>query len=139
MTRLPDCTRIAWLTLLALSVCFLPEAAAAADNIFGSDSPLTTFIDFLLGPFAYGVVIVSLVVTVGMLVIGAEFSGFARRMPIIVVAGGIVILADTVLGNLFGGSRAASLPPTAEITEPPPELFIAGNDGLSPDKEVHAQ
>ena len=139
MTQHPDRRRIAWLILPALLACTLPEAAAATDDIFGTDSPLTKFVDFLLGPFAYGVVIVSLVVTVGMLVIGAEFSGFARRMPIIVVAGGIVILADTVLGNLFGGSRAASLPPTAEITEPPPELFIAGNDGLSPDKEVHAQ
>lgn len=95
----------------ALGLLALPGAAWAGDNIFGTDSPLTKFVDFTTGPFAYMVVIVALVATVGVLALGGEFSGFSRRIPIVVVAGGIVILAQTVLGNLFGAGRAASLPP----------------------------
>ena len=96
---------------LALGLLALPDAAWAGDNIFGTDSPLTKFVDFTTGPFAYMVVIVALVATVGVLALGGEFSGFSRRIPIVVVAGGIVILAQTVLGNLFGAGRAATLPP----------------------------
>jgi len=95
----------------ALLVLALPDAARAGDNIFGTDSPLTKFVDFTTGPFAYMVVIVALVATVGVLALGGEFSGFSRRIPIVVVAGAIVILAQTVLGNLFGAGRAATLPP----------------------------
>ena len=100
----------------ALRTC---TPAAAADNIFGSGSPLTQFVDFVAGPMAYAVVIVALVITVGTLALGGEFSGFARRMPIVVIAGGIVILADTVIGNLFGGSRAFTMPDHWEVTLSP--------------------
>lgn len=96
-----------------LAVLLTSQPVWAGDDIFGTDSPLTNFVDFIVGPFAYMVVIVALVVSVGILALGGEFNGFARRLPIIVVAGGIVILADTVLGNLFGGSRAFTLPPIA--------------------------
>ena len=107
------CKSLAALTAAALLAClvFTADAALAADQIFADASPLTRFVDFIVGPFAYAVVIVALVVTVGVLAIGGEFSGFSRRMPIVVVAGGIVILASTVMTNLFGGNRAADLPP----------------------------
>lgn len=107
------------LFILALLLLALPDAALAGDQIFGSSSPLTKFVDFVTGPFAYMVVIVALVATVGVLALGGEFSGFSRRMPIIVVAGAIVILAQTVLGNLFGSGRAASLPPGIELHQVP--------------------
>lgn len=130
---------LATLTLLLLA---LPDAAWAGDNIFGTDSPLTKFVDFTTGPFAYLVVIVAMVATVGVLALGGEFSGFSRRMPIVVVAGGIVILAQTVLGNLFGAGRAATLPPDMAIqleermsgdwsapgTEPPSRNMSPMND-----------
>ncbi len=103
-------------TLLAIAA----EPALAADEMFGTDSPLLKFVDFMVGPFAYGVVIIALVVTVGALSVGGEFSGFARRMPIVVVAGAIVILASTVIKNLFGADRAADLP--IGEAEPVPRL-----------------
>ena len=102
----------------ALGAC---APALAADNIFGSGSPLTQFVDFVTGPMAYAVVIVALVITVGTLALGGEFSGFARRMPIVVIAGGIVILADTVIGTLFGGARAFTVPDHWEVTVPLPD------------------
>ena len=95
-------------TTLALVVCTGP--ALGADSFFGTESPLLKFVDFIVGPFAYAVVIIALVITVGVLAIGGEFSGFARRMPIVVVAGGIVILAGDVISNLFGANRAADMP-----------------------------
>ena len=95
-------------TTLALVVCTGP--AFGADSFFGTESPLLKFVDFIVGPFAYAVVIIALVITVGVLAIGGEFSGFARRMPIVVVAGGIVILAGDVISNLFGANRAADIP-----------------------------
>ena len=96
--------------LLLPALMLFVQPALAADELFGTDSPLLKFIDFIIGPFAYGVVIIALVVTVGVLAIGGEFSGFSRRMPIVVVAGAIVILAGTVITNLFGRDRAADLP-----------------------------
>ena len=100
-------------TTLALVVGAGP--ALAADSFFGTESPLLKFVDFIVGPFAYAVVIIALVITVGVLAIGGEFSGFARRMPIVVVAGGIVILAGDVIRNLFGASRAADIPRPAAL------------------------
>lgn len=121
---------------VVLLLLALPDAALAGDQIFGTSSPLTKFVDFVTGPFAYMVVIVALVATVGVLALGGEFSGFSRRMPIIVVAGGIVILAQTVLGNLFGSSRAASLPPGMELhrmLEIPAQGDIPEADGSAQD------
>ena len=100
-------------TTLALVVCTGP--AFGADSFFGTESPLLKFVDFIVGPFAYAVVIIALVITVGVLAIGGEFSGFARRMPIVVVAGGIVILAGDVISNLFGANRAADIPRPAAL------------------------
>ena len=123
--------------LLALAVVFFVTCgpAFAQDELFGTNSPLLTFVDFLTGPFAYGVVIVALVVTVGALMVGGEFSGFARRMPIVVVAGAIVILASTVIKNLFGADRAADWPPVTGA-DGVGESIADGAAGLGPDAAV---
>ena len=98
----------------ALILIAAPLHAVTSGNIFGGTNPLLTFVEFITGPFAYLVVIVALVATVGTLALGGEFSGFARRMPIIAVAGGIVILADNVLTSLFGSS-GYSVPPDIDL------------------------
>lgn len=117
-----------WIPFLASGFALGAGAPAlAADNIFGGASPLTQFVDFVVGPMAYAVVIVALVITVGTLALGGEFSGFARRMPIVVIAGGIVILADTVIGNLFGGARAFTVPDHWEVTVPLPDGALPGS------------
>ncbi len=125
---------LSFFALPALIIVATP--ARATDALFGTESPLLKFTDFITGPFAYAVVIIALVVTVGVLAIGGEFSGFSRRMPIIVIAGGIVILAGTVMTNLFGGERAADLPefsqtPPALWSEPAPQDTGLSNTSLS--------
>ncbi len=108
------------LLLVALGMLFLlalpvaagaAEAPEAADPIFGTASPLKKFIGFITGIFAYMLVIVGTVVTLGGLILGSDMSGFARRAPVVVVAGAVLILADKMVLNLFGTSVGAEIPP----------------------------
>lgn len=103
------------LGLLAAAL-LIADPAWATDEIFGDSSPLTTFIEFITGIFAYMLVIVGVVVTLGGLVFGNDMSGFARRAPLVVVAGAVLILSQTVVANLFGGAAGADLPP--DIVKP---------------------
>ena len=93
-----------------LAAVLAAPALAGADQIFGSSSPLERFADFVTGPFAYVSVIAGLVTTAYMWVMGGELSGFARRMPIIAIAGGLILAAESVVGNLFGTTSGYELP-----------------------------
>ena len=95
--------------LMLLAAC--PAFATASTNLFGGQNPLQVFVNFMTGPFAYGLVIIGIVATGASLVFGSDFSGFARRMPLVAIAGGVVILADRVVNALFGGGSAFSVPP----------------------------
>ncbi len=88
----------------------VPALASTQSNLFGGNNPLQVFVDFMAGPFAYGLVIVGVVATGASLVFGSDFSGFARRMPLVAVAGGVVILAERVVSSMFGGG-GFSVPP----------------------------
>jgi len=98
------------LLLAACALSVVPDTAAAADNLFGGSSPLTTFITFMTGIFAYMLVIVGVVITLGGLVLGSDMSGFARRAPLVVLAGAVLILSETLVSNLFGGTAGAEIP-----------------------------
>ena len=102
----------------------VPDPAFAADNIFGAASPLATFINFITGIFAYMLVIVGVVVTLGGLILGSDMSGFSRRAPLVVISGAVLILADTMVTTLFTGSQGYELPPS------PPAIMEA--DGSVP-------
>lgn len=116
--RWPDPTRTrsrhtpgpALLLALCLGLCALPGVALAADNIFGGASPLIIFIEFMTGIFAYMLVIVGVVLTIGGLVFGNDLSGLGRRAPLVVVAGAVLILSNTFVSNLFGGTRGYEVP-----------------------------
>jgi len=64
--------------------------------------------------------------------IGGEFSGFARRMPIVVVAGAIVILAGNVIKNLFGADRAAEWPVALANGAAVPGAVVGTGPGAGP-------
>lgn len=119
-TRFPERTALATALLLlaatpalATALLLLAETPALATgaNIFGGQDPLAVFVSFMTGPFAYGLVIVGILATGASLVFGSDFSGFARRMPLVAVAGGVVILADNVVNALFSVTTGASVPP----------------------------
>ena len=88
----------------------VPDTGFAADNLFGGSSPLVRFIEFMTGIFAYLLVIVGVVITLGGLILGSDMSGFARRAPLIVIAGAVLILSQTLVSNLFGGTAGADIP-----------------------------
>ena len=102
------------LLLVALGMLFLlvlPVVAATEDTLFGDQSPLIKFIGFITGIFAYMLVIVGTVLTLGGLILGSDMSGFARRAPVVVVAGAVLIMANTMVVKLFGGKGGAEIPP----------------------------
>ena len=105
--------------LLLAFALLIPDTAHAADNIFGTNSPLQRFITFITGIFAYMMVIVGIVITLGGLILGSDMSGFSRRAPLVVVAGAVLILADVMVGALFGAQGGYELPETATPPVPP--------------------
>ena len=115
---------LACVLLLALFL-LLPEPAFAADNIFGGRSPLQRFITFITGIFAYMLVIVGLIVTLGGLILGSDMSGFSRRAPLVVVSGAVLILADIMVGALFGAQGGYELPAFPASPVPPPLPVMA--------------
>lgn len=93
---------------LALALMASPALAGAADDIFGSSSPLKKLTDFITGPLAFMIVIVGIVVTGGMLIFGNDLSGFGRRAMLIVLGGGLVLGAVQVVSTLFASAAGAS-------------------------------
>lgn len=116
-TQLPDPVRGVLGLALCIAICAAPSLAIAGTDeaIFGGGSPLKHFRDFLLGPFAYTLVIGGLAVTGAVLVFGGELNSFGRRMIMVVLAGGVLLFAGSVLDNLFTGRTGASLAPNEEI------------------------
>ncbi len=87
-----------------------PGAAFATDQIFTGRSPIMAFTDFILGPFAYMLIILGLVATLGGLILGSDMGGFARRAPLAVLAGAVLAGANIMASTLFGESRAYTIP-----------------------------
>lgn len=100
--------RTALVSALALALLASPALAGAADDIFGSTSPLKKLTDFITGPLAFMIVIVGIVVTGGMLIFGNDLSGFGRRAMLIVLGGGLVLGAVQVVSTLFASAAGAS-------------------------------
>ena len=118
--------------LLALAL-LIPDTAHAADNIFGTSSPLQRFITFITGIFAYMLVIIGVIVTLGGLILGSDMSGFSRRAPLVVISGAVLILADIMVGALFGAQGGYELPESANTPAPPhPPASVYAPDQTEP-------
>ncbi len=112
---MPSTDRRAAATVTALLAA---GPAHATDAIFGSGSPLLEFADFIMGPFAYLLMIIGIVATIGALILGSDMSGFARRAPLVVIAGAALAGADAMTSTLFDTARGAELPPPVEAPDP---------------------
>ena len=104
--------------IIALIFLVMSAPADAADNIFGNTSPLTRITDFISGPFAYSVVVISIVIMGAIWVMGGDFAGIGRRLPVMVVAGALIIFATSVVGTLFSGGKSFEVPATLQPSTP---------------------
>ena len=113
ITQRPDSTKGLLARAICIAICIAPSLAigGADESIFGGGSPLERFRDFILGPFAYTLVIGGLAMTGANLVFGGQMDSLGRRSVMVVIAGGILIFADSVLDNIFAGRGGASLAP----------------------------
>lgn len=93
------CATLALGAVLALSS--QPAFAGVADDIFGGSSPIQKLQKFMTGPLAFTIVIIGIVVMGGMLMFGNDLSGFGRRVMLLVLGGGLVLGAVSVVGTLF--------------------------------------
>lgn len=91
-----------------LALMSSPALAGAANDIFGSASPLKKLTDFITGPLAFMIVVVGIVVAGGMLMFGNDLSGFGRRAMLLVLGGGLVLGAVQVVSSLFSSTSGAS-------------------------------
>lgn len=120
-------------TLMGLSVALTalsmsPAFAGAADDLFGSTSPIQKIVDFMTGPLAFMVVVIGIIVMGGMLIFGNDLSGFGRRIMLLVLGGGLVLGAVQVVGTLFSSTSGASyeLHDLPEYSTPLPATELTG-------------
>ena len=86
-----------------------PAFASTGADLFGTQSPFETVLEFITGPFAWFVVILALVIFGAMLVMGSDFTGFGRRIPMLLLGIAFVMGAVQIVTALFGSSQSASL------------------------------
>jgi type IV secretory pathway VirB2 component (pilin) len=93
------------LTVLALAAAVLVSPGVAHATTTGGDlpwdTPLTTLETDIKGPVAYGLALLGIVASGGMLIFGGEISEFTRRIMYVVLVAAIILGAATLLTTLF--------------------------------------
>jgi type IV secretion system protein TrbC len=88
---------------LAAMVLAMPSLAHATTT-GGSlpwDTPLQTLETDIKGPVAYGLALLGIVASGGMLIFGGEISEFTRRIMYVVLVAAIILGAASLLTTLF--------------------------------------
>ncbi len=88
---------------LAAAVLVLPTLAHASDTggTLPWDSPLQTLENDIKGPVAYGLALLGIVASGGMLIFGGEISELTRRIMYVVLVAAIILGAATFMTTLF--------------------------------------
>jgi type IV secretion system protein VirB2 len=97
-----DCGKI--VILAAALMIFIPAAAHASSSGGGSlpwETPLQTLENSIKGPVAYGLALLGIVASGGMLIFGGEISEFTRRIMYIVLVGAVILGAASMMTTLF--------------------------------------
>lgn len=93
----------AYLIAVAVLVLFAPGLAHASTS-GGSlpwETPLQTLETSIKGPVAYGLALLGIVASGGMLIFGGEISEFTRRIMYVVLVGAVILGAASLLTTLF--------------------------------------
>jgi type IV secretion system protein TrbC len=90
---------------LALAAAVLVSPGLAHATTTGGslpwDTPLMTLENDIKGPVAYGLALLGIVASGGMLIFGGEISEFTRRIMYVVLVAAIILGAASMLTTLF--------------------------------------
>jgi type IV secretion system protein VirB2 len=93
------------LTVLTVAAAVIISPGMAHATTTGGnlpwDTPLTTLETDIKGPVAYGLALLGIVASGGMLIFGGEISEFTRRIMYVVLVAAIILGAATLLTTLF--------------------------------------
>jgi type IV secretory pathway VirB2 component (pilin) len=93
------------LATLALAAAMLVTPGLAHATTTGGnlpwDTPLQTLETDIKGPVAYGLALLGIVASGGMLIFGGEISEFTRRIMYVVLVAAIILGAASLLTTLF--------------------------------------
>jgi type IV secretory pathway VirB2 component (pilin) len=84
----------------ALAMPVLAHATTTGGNL-PWDTPLTTLETDIKGPVAYGLALLGIVASGGMLIFGGEISEFTRRIMYVVLVAALILGAATLMTTLF--------------------------------------
>ena len=121
------------LILLILFLLFVPELALASVGGGGAlpyETWLVSLRNSVTGPVAFTLSIVGIVVAGGILIFGGELNAFFRTLIFIVLVMGLLIGAQNIMTNLFGGAviTPASSDALQLVPESLNELFTPRNN-----------
>jgi type IV secretion system protein TrbC len=88
----------------ALALVLLAPSLAHATTTGGNlpwDTPLQTLETDIKGPVAYGLALLGIVASGGMLIFGGEISEFTRRLIYIVLVAAVILGAASLMTTLF--------------------------------------
>lgn len=92
-------------TLCAALILILnPDLAQAtvstADILEGSNNPIQRFMNFLTGGFAIALALIGIITFGVMVMFGNEFSGLARRIPLLILGLALILGAAGVVSRI---------------------------------------
>jgi type IV secretory pathway VirB2 component (pilin) len=97
---------------VGLVIAALVPVAAFASSSGGSglpwESPLQMLEDSIKGPVAYGISLLGIVGSGGMLVFGGEISEFTRRIMYLVMVVGLIAGASSLMSTMFSTAALVS-------------------------------
>jgi type IV secretory pathway VirB2 component (pilin) len=99
------------LIVLILFLLFVPELALASVGGGGAlpyETWLVSLRNSVTGPVAFTLSIVGIVVAGGILIFGGELNAFFRTLIFIVLVMALLIGAQNIMTNLFGGAVISS-------------------------------
>jgi len=91
---------------LNLFILFAASAVFAAQGL-PWEAPLTTLRTSLNGPVAFGIALIAIFATGGMLIFGGEINEFTKRGSYVVLVLGILVAAGTALNVLYPAAAGA--------------------------------
>ena len=92
--------------LAYLSLLFVASAVFGAQGL-PWEAPMTVLRTSLTGPIAFGIALIAIMVTGGMLIFGGEINEFAKRGAYVVLVLGLLVTAQNALAVLFPGVAGA--------------------------------